>query len=475
MIFKLNLSVLTFALLGIVKNNNVTGAGLRGTPTTEMDDAPYFNSYDDYIESMIIDEDFQENSTSPLLSVEQLGSFPSYTQAKFPKGIFDKSKLDDPMYLNKVMGSCSEAITQNQDSSPGEKLACHLLYLPSWEGQPMALGTLKLDVNLFDSMTDGSYKKSDINNIFKDYALAIMIDEGCLSFDAALDKSDSSSVKFVDESSYEKSLEQSNSIQVDTSATGWGVTVKAGYKKMSSSKNTETENRKYAFGENKWYASVGTLRNSCLVDEGMFKKVIFGNKLVRDEWIEKWTDFNSAPCKSFLDFLNDINSECHKAAEVALEILEDGLLIPTSYNYGASVYYSISSTYEEKNIETSKSMSDAINAGLSAEFQGIGGSVDAAVEKAVTESLSKKEINEEIYVKSEGYGNKVDISCIQSESCSTNLLEAVEEMRGDFNNVGKPLGHSSFVSLDDIAFWYTGKRLSPFFWLVADWFPLLSK
>jgi hypothetical protein len=263
-------------------------------------------------------------------------------------------------------------------------------------------------------------------------------------------------------------LEQSNSIQVDTSATGWGVTVKAGYKKMSSSKNTETENRKYAFGENKWYASVGTLRNSCLVDEGMFKKVIFGNKLVRDEWIEKWTDFNSAPCKSFLDFLNDINSECHKAAEVALEILEDGLLIPTSYNYGASVYYSISSTYEAKSSETTKDMSKAISAGLSVEFGEFSGSVVSKVETAVKESLAQKNMNEQVYVNTKGYGNKVDISCVKDDSCSSQLLDRVEEMRGDFNLVGKPLGHSSFISLDDIVFWYTGNRLSYNFWKVAD-------
>ena len=472
MIFKLNLSVLTFALLGIVKNNNVKGAGLRGTSTTEMDDAPFFNSYDEYIESMSMDEYFQENSTSPLvnLSSEQFGSFPSHTQAEFPEGIFDKSKLDDSMFLNNLMGSCSKAITENQDSTPGEKLACHLLYHPSWSKQPMALGTLKLGQNLFTSMENGSYQKPDINHIFKDHALAVMINEGCISFDSGLDKSESSSVDFVDESSYEKSLENSDSFQIDTSVSGYGATVSAGYKKMSSATTTETENKKLAFGEKKFYSSVGTLRNSCLVDEGMFKEVILGNNLIKDYWVEKWFDLYSLPpslpCKQILTIFYP---ECYKAIGTAKEIFDGGLLIPTSYNYGASVYYTIKSTYKAKSSETSKSMSDAISAGLSAEFQGgYGGSIDSKVESTVKESLSKKSITEKVYVKSEGYGNKVDISCIKDETCSTELVEAVEEMRGDFNNIGKPLGHSSFISLDDIVFWYTGKRLSDFLWWFAE-------
>lgn len=164
MIFKFNQFIVSYALLGITINNKVNGEGLRGASTMEM--VPSFGSYDEYIESMITDEEPKGNSTS-LFSSNQFGSFPTLTTAEFPEGIFDKSKIDDPKYLNSLLGKCSDAINNNPDSTPGEKLGCHLLSNPSWGKQSMALGSLKSDVNLIDAMEDGSYKKVDITQFFK--------------------------------------------------------------------------------------------------------------------------------------------------------------------------------------------------------------------------------------------------------------------------------------------------------------------
>lgn len=137
--------------------------------------------------------------------------------------------------------------------------------------------------------------------------------------------------------------------------------------------------------------------------------------------------------------------------------------MPDSYAYGASVQFTIESNYEAKKSESSNNMSKAISAGLGATFGGMGGSVDSKVENAVKNSLSDSSMNERVVVKSVANGDGVDVSCIKDDSCSTLLLKQVEEMRGNFNLVGKPLSHSTFVTLNDIVSWYTGSPLGSLF------------
>jgi len=81
-----------------------------------------------------------------------------------------------------VLSNCNEAIGKDSGNTQ-EVLACHILFDPAASSVPFALGSLKTGYNVF--VKDPYYNSNDVNILFVDKTMAVMIDKGCFQFDTS--------------------------------------------------------------------------------------------------------------------------------------------------------------------------------------------------------------------------------------------------------------------------------------------------
>ena len=176
--------------------------------------------------------------------------------AEFPPGVFDMEKRADAEYMMNVKKRCIAAVASNT-TTPGEYLGCHIYFDVQAQNPPMALGPIKLGINLHEAVDKGEYVSDTFTNIFTDDAMAVMIEKGCYSLDMSFNAQDFYSFNYVDESSYSKSLSTSNGVDVQTKG-GYGpFAVKAGYNKQTADESSSSGTSKVAYGIKKYFSQVG--------------------------------------------------------------------------------------------------------------------------------------------------------------------------------------------------------------------------
>ena len=167
--------------------------------------------------------------------------------AEFPPGVFDMKKRADAEYMMNVKNRCIAAVTSDT-TTPGEYLGCHIYFDVQAQNPPMALGPIKLGINIHEAVDKGKYLLDTFTNIFTDDAMAVMIEKGCYSLDMSYTAQDFFSFNYVDESSYSKSLSTSNGVDVQTKA-GYGLfAVNAGYTKQTADASSSSGTSKVAYG-----------------------------------------------------------------------------------------------------------------------------------------------------------------------------------------------------------------------------------
>ena len=176
--------------------------------------------------------------------------------AEFPPDVFDMEKRADAEYMMNVKKRCIAAVASNT-TTPGEYLGCHIYFDVQAQNPPMALGPIKLGINLHEAVDKGEYVSDTFTNIFTDDAMAVMIEKGCYSLDMSFNAQDFYSFNYVDESSYSKSLSTSNGVDVQTEV-GYGpFAAKAGYNKQTADESSSSGTSKVAYGIKKYFSQVG--------------------------------------------------------------------------------------------------------------------------------------------------------------------------------------------------------------------------
>lgn len=372
--------------------------------------------------------------------------------AALPSGFYDESQVTNPFFTIDLKSKCNSWANAG-NLTKGESLGCQLLFEPYQQAPQLIMGTVKIDKNLFDLNQLEGYNRDDITMFYEDYALATMIENRCFNLDTSANFEVEHQTVFSDIQSYSLELNRNHGFGMKTQASGFGVQVTAGYNTQSQSYTGNSGTNRFAYGQNMIFSSIGVLSNDCLVNPELFDAVIKEKNLISNTWVQRWETVKNATDPQSLYTNQDF-----------IEIAEGGLLTPSSFAYGAAVKYTIKSEYRVHNSKSSNDMSNAISAGLSFKFDGIGGGVSTSIKNAVDKSASSTNIVQKSQVEVMSLGYNVSTSCIAAGSCSSDVLKAAEEsIRDNLGSIGNPWNQGGYIDLDTIVTMYTGSPLGSTF------------
>lgn len=395
-------------------------------------------------------------SDQPLLNL--LGSSPSSDSSplskfyvKWASSIGYNPLVDEAEYSqsglinNRVIEEGCKNLISTDSSDPSEVFACRLWFPPGKSMQPIAMGPLKMSTNIITSYEVEGYKRSDVTQIFKPYALAAMIKKGCIYFDTGQQVYSSMEIQFSDESSFEDSVKSGSSISVEVEV-GYGpIAVNAGYSQSNEASTANNENRKTAYGEKRYFKNIGFLDNLCFSDDRV--KTI--RSLVKEEWVEKW---------SFIRNFQGTAQELMKTQQF-VDVAKAGLVIPKTYVYGAAISYKIMSSYVYTSSESEEKMERAISAGISGSAGAGSASVSTNVKNTMESNTKNTNLNAKTTVELNVYGKNIDSSCMKDDDCNQEMNEKVDDVVNDFNQIGYPYKADETINLVDFVknFYHDGK------------------
>ena len=90
------------------------------------------------------------------------------------------------------------------------------IYLDQTGKNSFALGTLTHGTDIFEYRR--RYPKNDVNNFFTDYAMAVMIDQGCFAFDMTENSQSDKQVKYTDIETYKEQVQKENGFNINVNA-----------------------------------------------------------------------------------------------------------------------------------------------------------------------------------------------------------------------------------------------------------------
>jgi hypothetical protein len=428
-------------LIALSLSSEVASSSLRGRSRGLQDDTP-------------ADETFTNDSSATGGPTMPISTLSQKTVVKFPEGVFDISKADDITYVRGVQQRCNQAVQNSKN--PAEILSCIIYFDNSYTTVPMSLGPLKDGVDLMNSVSDQGYDSSDVNKIFTDNAMAVMIDQGCFIFDVGESGSPKTSdVRYNSTDTYESSFYKENSVAFNIKAGFFGVNLHGGFNRGSKKWDNSNSIKKYWYGKKSFYSNIGLLQNTCLSQSKI--DIIVENNLIKAEVIEQWKEvrgsiFDPAPTS----LKNYGNIDQSKFTKEFKSIADGGFMIPDTYQYGVSVDYTIVIIDKDASSQVGDITNNSFDIGL-----GFGNeqfsidftlSVKKAVEATLNQTSSSFSVDVESYVKG---SDNVMTTCLNTkDKCLNDIATEYNAIKGDINKLGKPINHVGFVSLDDFVSWY---------------------
>jgi len=407
-----------------------------------------------------IDTNDRSNDVSPTASLTEVIDSPKFLTKsstpktlKFPRRAFDYDKRKDASHMIGIRSRCNNAHRGQTDPDVLEILAC-LIY-ESVSDQPseavnMALGTIKTDADILKILFNGGIKVKDVSSLFEDYAMAVMIDKGCFTWSSEDNKdvtSDQQQIVYNSENDYSEQVGESSSIDVSASDGFGPVTAYAGYLHAQSSSSTSSSNTKTAVGYNKYFSSIGSIQNICLRNKENFSVI---SNLLRPEWTKRWGDIRDQNPTSVAEIL-DMGDDFEKVAN-------GGFYMPHTYNYEATLTYTVTATYSSSDASQAIAASNGIDAGLNLYFRGGHGSAETQINNAMYDRSSQEHHYTGTF-ESHFHPDRdaIDPFCLLSDTCLTQLEQTVDlsHAKGGLSNMNAHASSiSSFVSLDTIIKWY---------------------
>jgi len=297
-------------------------------------------------------------------------------------------------------------------------------------------------------LTRVGYRREFITRIFKNEALAVMIDEGCFFFRQLNSDVDGLTTLYSSSASYTESMQQSNFRSVMGEGTYGPVSVNAGYEQSTSSSSTSSSTKSYVYGERRLLANVGFLENRCLSIREQLR-VIADKNLVKDEWLNHWRNLRDNDMRwnpSTIPYINSFR-----------KVVKGGLMLPISYQYSVALDRFVDSRFESTRSETSSSVEKAVTAGISFEFVSGGGSFQAEAQSRIDKVRFEEKITSSLRIQTRAYGPEgFSASCFNEEAgtCDSRITEAVKEFRDDVNQITTPMNHYNFINIDKFAQMY---------------------
>jgi len=354
--------------------------------------------------------------------------------AKFPPGVFDPAKKDSLEEIIGIQSRCGEA--DGTKITPEEILACVIYFTPvtginqGTSEMPYALGTITLDTNLLDATFKGTYRANTVNGLFSPNAMAMMIERECFELNTQFKGAMRSSESYVSSTSYESSVSKSSGSDT-TAKVGYGpFGVSAGYSQQNKISQGQSSDRKTAYGSGTWEASIGTVTNRCLQNPEFFPLI---KDLFDPNVVQQW--------KSIIE--NGAASPDFDA------VANGGIFIPTSYFYGVSAKFVITSSYDATSSSAASDASHAIKAGISAGSGAGSASINTKVSSSIDKSNSSSGINM-------SHHTAIDFVGDVKEFSFTAVDAAVKEMEKDINKLGVPTRVQAYIDLATIVNTYFG-------------------
>lgn len=367
-------------------------------------------------------------------------------QAKFPSGVFDILKADDKDYLRTIRSRCTDALALNS-SVAAEVLGCRLYFDVADSYHPIALGPLKNGADYLNSREQFGYNAQLITTpIFKNKALPIMIDKGCLEMTPGGEPS-SRKFSYSTSSEYEQAISDNGSIAIDAEGSYGAITMNAGFEMAISSSSSSQSTTSYAYGETNHYNVFGLLDNRCFSNSWI--DIIVDNKLVKDDYVKAWEELRTRSYSS-------INSSTFDAT--FKKVVDAGLMIPTSYIYAVEAEMTTTSRFKSTGHDSAEEISTAINAGLAADTGTASGSLQTRMERVI--ETKKKELNIESTItvsgRVKGGGGSFTTSCFDNNSCIDTVSQQSNNILRDLNKLQPPSNHKTFITMDDFVKRYFG-------------------
>ena len=219
--------------------------------------------------------------------------------------------------------------------------------------------------------------------------------------------------------------------------------INAGYSQQVKKQGSASSTRKVAYQSGIWSADVGTITNQCLENPLYFHKI---KDLFDPSVVQKWKAIiNSGVAYSEPGFHGAASSDFN-------DVAMGGVLIPTSYNYGAIAKYVITATYDATSASAASTASKTISAGAKAALGSGSGGIQSKVDTAINTENSSSEIDMKTVAWYHTIG-RFHGTAVQD--LSLKAVEAVRtEQRKDINKLGAPTGVNAYIDLARIVNMY---------------------
>ena len=219
--------------------------------------------------------------------------------------------------------------------------------------------------------------------------------------------------------------------------------INAGYSQQVKKQGSASSTRKVAYQSGIWSADVGTITNQCLENPLYFHKI---KDLFDPSVVQKWKAIiNSGVAYSEPGFHGAASSDFN-------DVAMGGVLIPTSYNYGAIAKYVITATYDATSASAALTASTTISAGAKAALGSGSGSIQSKVSTAINTENSRSSINMKTVASTHCIGG---CHGTEVQNLSTKAVEAISaEQRSDINKLGAPTGVNAYIDLARIVNMY---------------------
>jgi len=364
--------------------------------------------------------------------------------AVFPPDVFDEAQMHDTAYMQLLNNRCTDKLNKSKIS---QVLACSIYFsqaAASARGSvPLVFGTFKLDTNLLNPKmsTSGAVDTEAFTPIFEGDIMAVLINNHCLVWDPTDAAQTTTTTQFHDSESYSKMLSKENSFSLDVSA-GYGpVTANAGYSKVSEKKTKNTSFNAYAFGKKEYSAKIGTLTNTCFGNSDTFDSI---KHMIKPTVVDQWNAIRKTTDKNALLKLKEFKS-----------VAMNGLILPSMYNYGISVSYTMTSKYTQISSSSSKTISTAIKAGIEVNTGEASGGVQSAVKKAMNDAVTANDVVFTVDTTLQAIGSDdVNTGCVENNTCPLDIQNGVKKIRRDLTHLGQATGFGALKSLNDIVKMY---------------------